>query len=134
MSTPLSLLARKGRMSGLRDAIDLQGGEVLFYTNLPPVSPDTATLETLLGILPLGIPCGVVGNSGGFATLTFVVPQITLAVASGFIGWLRVTDGNGAGMLDLLCGLPGSGQAAIINAVQVFTGGEIRLTSCVFGE
>lgn len=131
MTTPLSLIARKAELLGLRDGLDVGGAKGLFYTNSPPALPDDATAETLLGTLTLASPSGAIGNTGTVATLTLTVPQTTSAVADGLIGWLRLTNFAGAGFMDLPAGLAGSGLPVIVNALQVYTGGQIDLVSCV---
>lgn len=134
MTTPLSLIARKARMLGLRDALDVDGARMQAYTGVPPASPSLATAEVLLGTILLSAQCGVLGQSAGLATLTMAVPKTDMAVASGVIGWLRLTNGALEGFIDLPVGLPGSGAPAIVNVAQVFTGGEIQLISCIFAE
>jgi hypothetical protein len=134
MSTPLSLLARLGRMTGLRDVLDVGGGVALFYVNSPPATPNDATAELLLGTVTLASPSGAVGAAGPLATLTLTVPRVNLASASGVIGWVRLADGAGHGLMDLAVGLAGSGAPVIVNATQVYTGGEIQLISCVLSE
>ncbi|ABM37551.1 hypothetical protein [Polaromonas naphthalenivorans] len=131
MTTPLSLIARKGQMAGLRAALDAGGGKALFYINAPPATPDDATAETLLGSINLATPSGALGDASGLATLTLTVPQITNALASGIIGWVRLADGAGHGFMDLPAGLAGSGLPVILNALQVYTGGEIQLLACL---
>lgn len=139
MTTPLSLIARNGRMSGLRAALDIGGAKLLFYTNLPPAKPDDVTAETLIGTLALAAPCGVLGQSGVapaplFATLTLTTPRVVAASATGVVGWVRLVNGAGDGFLDLLVGLAGSGAPAIVNVLQVFQNGELQLVSCVLSE
>ena len=140
MTTPLSLLARRARLHGLREDLDAGGAQIEFYTGTPPSEPDLAAAETLLATMALAAPCGALGQVGAtqtarsLATLTLTVPQTVLAVASGVIGWLRLTNGAEQGFIDLPVGLVGSGAPALVNAVQVFTGGEIQLVSCVLAE
>jgi hypothetical protein len=134
MTTPLSLIARKAEMAGLRAGLDAGGAGVLFYTGVPTALPDMPTAEVLLGSLPLASPCGTLGEAGTgpfFATLSITVPQVVLASATGVIGWVRFVDGAGNGFIDLLAGLEGSGAPVIVNATQVYAGGELRLVSCL---
>lgn len=134
MTTPLSLIARKAELQGLRDALDAGGAKMLFYTNAPTGLPDTATAETLIGTIALASPCGTLGETGAgpvFATLSLTVPQSTLAVVTGVIGWVRLVNGAGNGFMDLPVGLTGSGAPVIVNTQQVYAGGEIRLVSCL---
>ena len=134
MTVPLSLVARTARMLGMRDALDVGGAKMLFYTGLIAATPDTATTETLLARVVLGTPSGALGEDAGLATLTLVVPQTILAINSGLIGWLRLVNGVGQGFLDLPVGLVNSGAPAILNVLQVFTGGEFQLISCILAE
>lgn len=134
MTVPLSLVARKARMLGMRDAMDVGGAKMLFYTGAIAATPDTATTETLLSRVVLSAPSGALGEDAGLATLTLVVPQTILAINSGLIGWLRLVNGIGQGFLDLPVGLVNSGAPAILNVLQVFTGGEFQLISCILAE
>lgn len=134
MTTPLSLIARKAEINGLRDALDVGGATMLFYTNAPPALPDDTTAETLLGTIALATPCGTLGETGTgpiYALLSLTVPQSTLASATGIIGWARLVNGAGDGFMDLPVGLTGSGMPVIISSQQVYAGGEIRLVSCL---
>lgn len=121
-------------MLGLRDALDADGARMQAYTGLPPANPSLETTETLLGTIFLSAPCGALGQSAGLATLTMAVPKTGMAVASGVIGWLRLTNGALDGFIDLPVGLTGSGAPAIVNVAQVYTGGEIQLISCILAE
>jgi hypothetical protein len=135
MTASLSLIGRKGQMSGLRTALDLGGAGLLFYPNLPPAEPDIATGELLLATLTLASPCGALGQSGTapdplFATLTITTPRVAAVSATGVVGWVRFVNGAGDGFLDLLAGLPGSGAPVIVSVLQVFQNGELQLLSC----
>lgn len=134
MTTPLSLIARKAHLTGLRDGVDVGGARLLFYTNAPPATPDTATTESLLGTIALASPSGAIGQSGTLATWTLTTPQVASATASGIIGWARLVNGAGNGFMDMLAGLAGSGAPVIVNVAQVYTGGEIQLVSCLVSE
>ena len=141
MTTPLSLIARKARMLGLRNALD--GGAALFYTDTPPAKSSDTTASLLLCTITFATPCGTVGESGELATLVLATPDAPLtgnAVASSLVGWVRLVDGAGNGFMDLPVGLalpPGSTDTpapVIVNALQLFTGGEILLLSCVLAD
>lgn len=134
MSTPLALIARSARMLGFRTALDAGGAKALFYTGTKPAQPGHATSETLLGTVLLASPCGALSEFEDLALLTVSVPLTTLAVASGEIGFVRLANGSGQVFLDVAAGLVGSGAPAIVNVAQVFTGGEIRLISCVLAD
>jgi hypothetical protein len=134
MTTPLSLTARKAELTGLRNGLDAGGGKALFYTGIPPALPDSATAETLLGTIALAATSGVVGASGALATLTLAVPQVASAIVQGDIGFVRLVNGAGDGFMDLPVGVAGSGMPVIVNATQVYTGGELQFVSCVIAK
>lgn len=127
----LSLIARQGCLTGLRNALDAGGGRALFYAGSPPDTPDETPAGALLGAVLLAGTSGTVGSSGALATLTLTVPRTGLATASGEIGFIRFADGAGQGLLDLPAGIDGSGAPATVSVTQVFAGGEIQLLSCV---
>lgn len=142
MSSPLSLVGRKAELSGLRNA--LSGGAALFYADLPPSQPDESTAALLLATLALPSSAGVISQaqvgSVTFATLTLTTPLTVNAIASGIVGWVRLADSAGNGYLDLLVGLAlpaGSTESpapVIVNARQLYAGGEISLVSCVLAK
>ena len=134
MTTPLSLIARQAELLGLRVGLDTGGAALLFYTNTPPLLPDTATAETLLCSVLLASPSGAVGVAGLLATLTLTVPRIGTALVTGQIGWARFVNGAGNGYMDLPVGLEGSGAPVIVSATQVYQNGEVQLISCVIAK
>lgn len=142
MSTPLSLSMRQARLLATRDHLDVGGGELWFYT-LPdpltiPATPETATTETLLGVIPLAGPSGAIGASGTVATLTLTVPRAAPAGVTGLIGFVRLMDGAGNSHLDLLVGKSGvtydPPRPVLVSDLQVYSGGELQLLSCVISE
>lgn len=136
MTTPLSLIARKGRLKGLRDEL-VAGGTAAakFYTGVPPALPsDAPGAVTLLGTILLATPVGVVGSSGDLAILTLSVPRVAAASASGTIGWVRFVNAAGDGFMDLPAGLAGSSLPVIVNVLEIFANGELQLVSCIIAE
>lgn len=133
MSVLLSLVARQARLTALRDVIDAGGGKMRFYTGSAPATPETASAETLLATVPLAAPSGSIGASGAVATLT-LTPAAALAGVAGIVGWVRVANGAGNGVMDLSVGLAGSGLPVIMSDVQVYAGGEVQVVSCVIAE
>ena len=139
MTIPLSLDVRLARVTALRDKIDAGGGgKLLAYTltnpNPLPATPETATTETLLGEISLAAVCGAVTTSGALAVLTATVPQVDLAIATGVVGFVRVVNFAGAGIMDLPAGLAGSGLPVIFSDTQVYQNGELQLISFVLTE
>ncbi len=135
--SPLSLVTRQARLLAVRDTLDAGGvaASMWFYTGTePPPTPETATTETLLCTLDLAAPCGTVGADGALATLSISVPRTALAIATGVIGWVRFMDAAGAAVMDrLVTNLAGVGPVRV-GDTQVYTGGELQMTSCVFTE
>lgn len=133
--TVLSLAARMARVTALRQVIDGEGGgQMLLCEGAPPATPDTALSSATLAVLALASPhCGMVEDIDGVATLT-VEPGTTLAIAMGTVGFVRVADGAGNGVMDLLAGTVGSGMPAILKALTVYAGGEVKLMSCRIRE
>lgn len=134
MTTPLSLIARKAELTGLRNALDVGGAMLKFYTNSMPAKPEEVTSETLLGTILLAETSGTVGNAADLATLTLTVPQVTTAATTGVLGFVRLTNGAGDVFMDLAAGVAGSGMPVIVNVLQVYTGGEMQLVSCVIAK
>lgn len=139
MSTPLSLAARLTRMLALRDLLDTGGARLEFYTldeaDPLPTTPETTTTETLLGNMALAAPSGSVGYVGYVAKLTMTVPRTTTALDTALVGMVRFVDGAGDSHLDLRVGKVGEvydpPRSVLLSDLQVYTGGELQLISCV---
>lgn len=133
MTTPLSLAVRQARLLAVRDFLDM--GELRFYTGLDaPATPETATLETLLGSVILDTVVGSIGASGQTATLTLTVPRTGAVVATGLIGWVRFVDTLGNGIMDRLVVELGTAGPVVVSDKRVYLGGELQLISCVISE
>lgn len=137
MSTALSLGARLARVAALRGVIDTDGGKMLFCAGAPPAAPEDALVDAPLATVPLATPtCGTVSATGtplAVATLS-LTPASALAAMAGLVGFVRITDGAGAGVMDLPAGLPGSGMPVILSALQLYAGGEVQILSCLIQE
>lgn len=136
MTTPLSLDARKARLGALRDFIDSSGGgRILCYTGVAvPATPETAAPDTLLCTLLLATISGTVGDASGVATLTLSVPRTAVVVNTGVVGWVRIANGLGEGILDMLASESPGTTPVVLSDTQVYTGGELQLLSCVIAE
>jgi hypothetical protein len=110
---------------------------MLFYSGAAlPATPDAAPTvgNVLLGSVPLATPSGSITTEGDLATWTFTTPVSSPALATGVIGWMRLADGTGAGVLDLpVVKFPATGPVAVTDT-QVYAGGDIQLMSCVISE
>ena len=142
MTTPLSLAARQARVLALRDLLDVGGAKLRFYTLADatplPATPETATTETLLGVMALAAPSGSIGAVGNVARLTMTVPRTTTALDTALVGMVRFVDGAGASHMDLRVGKVGEvytpARSVLLSDLQVYTGGELQLISCVISE
>ena len=143
MSEPLSLAARLARVIALRSMIDAHGGGKMFFYEaigagvLPP-TPETAVTTAPLATLPLDTPTSGTVDTAGEATalvaLLSLTPVSALASLQGVVGFVRIADGAGAGIVDLRAGPPGSDLPVILSAMQMYTGGEVKLLSCLISE
>lgn len=111
-------------------------GKVKAYTGSQPATVETAATGTLLGTVTLADPAGTVSGTTG--ALTIDVPGSTRdesADASGDIGYVRVTDGDDVGILDLpvQAGTSPVSGYAVFNTLTVVAGGPIELVSLVIG-
>ena len=143
MSAPLSLAARLARVIALRDMIDAHGGgQMLFYgaigTDVLPSTPETVITAAPLATLPLDTPTSgavdVAGEAPALLALLSLTPVSGLASAQGLVGFARIADGAGVGIVDLRAGPPGSELPVILSAMQLYTGGEVKLLSCLISE
>ena len=143
MSAPLSLAVRLARVIATRDMIDAHGGgQLLFYeaigTDVLPPTPETAITGAPLATLPLSIPTsGTVDTAGeapALVALLSLTPVSALASLQGLVGFVRIADGAGAGIVDLRAGPPGSELPVILSALQLYVGGEVKLLSCLIFE
>lgn len=136
MTSPLSLVARKARLGALRDLIDTSGGGRMFFYqgSALPVTPETATTDPLLCTLLLATQSGVIGNSSNVATLTLSVPRAGIVLATGVTGWVRIANGAGDGVLDLLVVKAPETAPVVLSDTQLYSGGELQLLSCVIAE
>lgn len=138
MTVLLSLAARQARLLGLRGVID--GGAMRFYANTPPAKPEDPPSQTLLASVQLADPAGSIGAIGPLALLAFNVPIVDLVSTTGLVGWVRLVDHTGAGIMDLPVGLASGDYSTtpappvLLSETQLYAGGEIRLVSCNLAE
>ena len=111
-------------------------GKVKAYTGAQPATVETAASGTLLGTIVLADPAGSVSGVDGSLTVNAAgSTRDESADASGEIGYVRLTDGDDVGILDLPVQagtLPVSGYA-VFNTLTVVAGGPIELVSLVIG-
>jgi hypothetical protein len=136
MSGTLSLAVRMSRLTALRDYLDSNtGGAVQFYDGSSiPAKPEDVALGNLLATVQLAKPSGSIAFSGQTATYTMSVPRVNTATSTGVIGWCRLVDGYGNGVIDLpVVKVPLSGPV-VVSDTTVYSGGEVQLISCVISE
>jgi len=133
MAVGMSLLARNARLQGLVDTIDLAAtaGYIEFYDGARPATGGGITSQTLLATTILSPTSGIVSN----AVLTFASINDDLSVdADGTCSWCRMYDGDNTFVLDMGCGLSGSGEEVIFNNTVFITGGAVSIISAAFTE
>ena len=140
---PLSLAARLARVIALRGVIDAHGGgQMLFYeaigADVLPPTPETVITAAPLATLPLDTPpsgsVDVAGEAPALLALLSLTPVSGLASAQGLVGFARIADGAGVGIVDLRAGPQGSELPVILSALQLYMGGEVKLLSCLISE
>lgn len=136
----LSLLTRKARLQALADQIDANGGGSVELYGLPmATAPEVAASTPVLAVVTLAVPCGLVADALGLATLIleYVVGN---ASTGGTIAWARFVDGAGTAVYDAEAGLPGSGKPVTVTDGQpiptatVYAGGEVQIASATWYE
>jgi hypothetical protein len=111
-------------------------GQIRAYTGAAPATVETAATGTLLGTIILAKPAGEVSPGTGQLIIDHdASTRDESADASGTIGYVRITDGAGVGLIDLPAAAgtePVSGQA-VFNTLTVVAGGPIELASLTLG-
>lgn len=99
---------------------------IAFFTGTPPTNPATAPGSTLLGTLT----CSATPATQVDGTITFnPITQDSAADASGTAAWVRICDGDGAGVLDVDVS-DGAGTGAVkLNTTAIVAGGPILISS-----
>lgn len=122
----LSETVRNARLQALLDAIDMGAGDsvISFYTAPQPVGGGAVTSQTLLASCALFTPSGSVANG----IMTFNAISDEMAVKSnGVAEWCRIFDGDGNFILDMDCGLSGSGAIMILDDINLNAGGKVSV-------
>ena len=117
-------------IDGGADAVTLTG-VMHFYTATRPASGVAITTQTLLASCELSEPSGTVSN--GVTTFDPISDDVA-ADADGDIAWCRIVDSDGAFVIDLDCGIDGSGADIIFNTITARVGGVVQILSGSFTE
>lgn len=128
--------ARLTGIIALFDAI-APGASVLLYSSTRPAA-GVAPTDSAVAIVPLPVPCGIVGAPPEGLGIT-PVPLAVLALdvtpppegqvsASGMLLWARIVDGAGVEHLRCTVGATGAGFAIEVDSVAVYAGGYVRIT------
>lgn len=123
---------KDARSEALRAAIDQGTGTagILLYSGArPSVTGDPAT-GVVLVVVDLPAPCGSVVDGA----LTLNAPAWVNVLATGTCSWARIVDRNGNPVADMDVGLTGSGADIELNALDVYAGGLLGVTSAVLRE
>ncbi len=133
MTIALALATRNARLQVILDDIDAgsSAGRMEFYDLPRPASGATITTETLIGTNVFTDPVGTITD----AVLTFDnINDDISADADADIGWCRILDSDSNFVIDLDCGLTGSGAEIIFNTLTARIGGVIQVLSGSFTE
>ena len=132
MSLNMSTSLRTARAQAIIDAIDAgsTAGTIKFYTSTKPSTGASITTQTLLGTVLFQNVCGT-ATAG---VLTFSATANTAVLADGTISWARIADSTGAFIMDVNCGLTGSGATIIFNNLDVIIGGNFSILSAQITE
>lgn len=128
MTIGLSTDLRNSRLETIAAALDAAAtpGKILLYSGTRPATGAAITSQTLCGTITLSDPSATA--SAGILTFgTFT--DDTNADATATIAWARALDGDNNFVLDMGCGLSGSGQELIFNTLNVQAGGLIQILS-----
>jgi hypothetical protein len=135
MPIGLAITIRNARLQTIVTAFDaaVAAGKIQLYTagSGRPATGAAITDQVLLGTITLSDPCGTV--TGGVLTFN-AFTEDPIADNTGTLAWARGLDGDNAFVLDMGCGVLGSGQELIFNTLSVQAGGVIRILSGTLTE
>ena len=111
-------------------------GKIKAYTGSQPATVETTASGTLLGTIILADPAGTVSGTTGALTMNAAgSTRDESADATGTIGYVRVTDGDDVGIMDIpvQAGTEAVSGYAVFNTLSVTSGTPIELVSLVIG-
>lgn len=128
---------RNDRAAAIKARLDAgsTGAVLVFYTAPQPASGAALTTQTHLGDCVMSKPCGSV--AGG--TLSFAAIANGGGLATGDAAWCRVSDGDGAWVMDLrVSDATGTAPVKIGTAespsTRIYAGGLILVSSAAITE
>jgi len=135
MTLGLAVAIRNNRLQQIVNAFDagVGPGKIRLYTvgSGRPATGGAIIDQVMLGEIMLSDPCGTIVDG----MLTFgAFSEDPLADATGMIAFARGVDGSGNFVLDMGCGVSGSGEELIFNTLVVQAGGAIQILSGVISE
>ena len=134
MAIGMNTSLRNARAQKIVDALDAgNGGNGLGQFNFyDGTRPATGGLVTgLLAELVLQNPSASVTN--GVITFNSITDDVS-ANANGTIKWGRLTDSDGTFVMDVSCGITGSGADVIFNTTTAKVGGAVQIISATITE
>lgn len=128
----MSTALRTARAQAIISTIDAgsQFGTIKFYSGTKPAAGAAITNQVLLGTVTFQKPCGDATNG----VLSFFSTNNTAVLADGTISWARILSGNNAFVIDVDCGLVGSGATIIFNNLDVLIGGNFSILTAQITE
>ena len=125
MGLRISTAARNAVGDTVRALLGAGGpGRIDVRTGGQPAGPDASATGTLLVTFELS-PDAYADFDGGTAELNPVADAD--AVATGTAGWFRMSDADGAGVIDGPAGT--SGTMLLLNATDIVAGGTVSIIS-----
>lgn len=119
---------RNARLDAITSAIGASG-KLRIYSGTRPATGGSET--TMLAELALSATAAAAASGG---VLTFNTISTGLAVAAGTATWARVVTSGGSPVLDMSCGLSGSGAEVIMEATTLAVDDSVSCSSASLTE
>jgi hypothetical protein len=130
-----SLALRQARLQAVLDALSVGGSPSLcLYEGGMPSTPSASPSGALLASLPWSGSAGTVGVDGADALLTLTLPDLALAVAGGTIGFARLVNGAGVGVIDADVSITPGAAVLLLDTLTVYAGGQVTLLAATLRE
>ena len=122
---------RNSRAQALINDIDtgVDSGSIYFYDGIRPDTGDTAT--SLIGTNVFSKPSASVDT--GLIVFNLINDDLSVD-NTGEITWCRVFNGDGQFVIDMDCGISGSGAEVIFDDVDAIKGGTLKILTAYLLE
>ena len=128
MAISFSLAVRNARLQVILDALDsgTLGGKLIVYTAPRPLTGAAITTQTIIGTCNFSKPSATIAN--GVLSLNTVNADL-FADSTNTINWARLTNSEGLFVMDVSCGVIGSGADIIFNTLSAQLNSTITIDS-----